>query len=182
VAAAVKPRVPDFHLWIVGDGPIRSALETQVRTLSLTNCVHFIGVQDEVANYMNAADIVALTSDTEGMPGVILEAGILRRPVVATRVGGVSECVLDGQTGILVEQDDETGFAKTLGDLLQRPECLRGLGDAAGKWVEENFTVSHIAEQYEIFYEDTLVRKRSQPSPPGAMQGVPQRQQYDTTS
>src|SRR4029079_872302 len=100
-----------LHLWIVGGGPLRETLERQVHTSLLASSTRFLGVQHQVANYMNAADIVALTSATEGMPAVLLEAGALGLPVVTTRVGGVAECVLDGKTGILVQPSDEAGFA-----------------------------------------------------------------------
>jgi len=159
VIRMAKDRVPDLYLWIVGDGPTHSTLQTLVSQLSLADCVRFCGIQQEVANYMNAADVVALSSDTEGMPAVVLEAGWLRRPTVATRVGGMNECVLDGRTGILIEPNDEPRFAQELAELIQRPERLRVLGDAARDWVEEKFTIGPIAEQYAAFYEAVLARR-----------------------
>ena len=100
VVNAVRRTVPNLYVWIVGEGHMRTSLEKQVQELSLAHCVRFIGVQQDVANDMNAAEVVALTSETEGMPGVILEAGLPRRPVVATSVGGVSECIVNGETGV----------------------------------------------------------------------------------
>ena len=149
-------KVPNLFLWIVGDGPERAALEQQVRTSSLGHCVRFMGVQNEVANYMSAADLVVLTSDTEGMPGVVLEAGLLQRTVVTTRVGGVSECVLNGRTGILIERNDEAAFAEAIIQLLQQPERRQRLGYAAREWVEENFALPRIAEEFDAFYKDVL--------------------------
>jgi glycosyltransferase involved in cell wall biosynthesis len=159
VFARLRGCMTGLFLCIVGGGPTRASLEAQVHALSLESCVRFMGVKEDVASYMNAADVVALTSDTEGMPGVALEAGMLRRPVVATRVGGVSECVLHGQTGLVVEPGDEEGFVQALRSLLEQPERLRRLGDAAGKWTEENFTLARIAQQYEAFYADVLARR-----------------------
>ena len=158
VVAKVQAHVPNLALWIIGDGPTRAALELQVRTLSLDS-VWFGGVKDDVASYMHAANVVTLTSDTEGTPGVVLEAGILKRPVVATRVGGVSECLVDGCTGIVVNRDDETAFADALTALLNDPDLRRRLGCAAGKWIEERFALGQIAEQYEAFYTDVLARR-----------------------
>jgi glycosyltransferase involved in cell wall biosynthesis len=159
IVEQVRRHLPPVCLWLVGDGPLRAALEQQVRALSLEDCVRFIGVQDRVTPYMRAADVVVLTSDTEGMPGVVLEAGWLRRPVVATRVGGVSECVVNGETGLLVEPDDESGFAQALGDLLQRPDRMRELGTRARRWVNEHFTTARAADQYETFYQEVLARR-----------------------
>jgi glycosyltransferase involved in cell wall biosynthesis len=156
VVNTVRQNLPNLHLWIVGEGTMRATLETQARDMSLAPWVRFVGVQQDVASYMNAADVVALTSETEGMPGVLLEAGMLRRPVVATRVGGVSECVVNGETGVLVEPDDEQGFSDALSRLLQQPDDLRRLGNAAGLWIERHFTVGRIASQYQAFYESVL--------------------------
>jgi glycosyltransferase involved in cell wall biosynthesis len=154
--ATVRRSIPDVHLWIVGEGRLRRSLEADVRASGLASCVRFLGVQDHVANYMCAGDLVALTSDTEGMPAVLLEAGLLGLPVVATRVGGVSECVLDGETGIVVPRSDEDGLAGALRDLLLRPAKRREMGDAARTWIERNFTINHVARQYAAFYRQVL--------------------------
>jgi glycosyltransferase involved in cell wall biosynthesis len=153
---AVQRRIPDVHLWIVGGGPVRHSLERQVRASSLAACVRFLGVQGHVANYMSAGDLVALTSDTEGMPAVLLEAGLLGLAVVATRVGGVSECVLDGTTGILVQREDEDALACALHDLLRRPDRRRRLGTMARARIEQHFTMRQIAQQYAAFYRRVL--------------------------
>ena len=158
VINSVRSNVPNVHLWLVGEGEMRAALESQVETLALGCRVRFIGVQKDVASYMNAADVLALTSETEGTPGVILEAGLLRRAVVATCVGGVSECVLNGETGVLVEPSNEAAFTEALTTLLQHPEDLQRLGDTACDWIQRNFTVSLIASQYQAFYQVVLSR------------------------
>ena len=156
VVKTARRTIPNLHLWIVGEGPLRSALEAQVKASSLEPCVRFIGVQNEVSNYMRAADLVALTSDTEGMPAVVLEAGLLERAVVTTRVGGLSECILDGTTGLLVERNDEIGFAQSIVQLFQQPDRLHTLGTTARQWIEDNFVIAQIAEQYEAFYRHVL--------------------------
>jgi glycosyltransferase involved in cell wall biosynthesis len=156
--AVVKRNVPNLHLWIVGGGRLRSDLETQVRALSLAPCVRFVGIRENVADYLSAGDVAALTSDTEGMPAVLLEAGLLGRPVVSTRVGGVSECVVDGRTGLLVEPSDEESLATALCGLLQQPERRRRMGTDARAWVERNFSMGQVAQQYCSFYERVLAR------------------------
>ena len=65
VVNAVRRTVPNLYVWIVGEGHMRTSLEKQVQELSLAHCVRFIGVQQDVANYMNAAEVVALTSETK---------------------------------------------------------------------------------------------------------------------
>jgi glycosyltransferase involved in cell wall biosynthesis len=152
----VRQSIPNLHLWIIGGGRLRDSLEADVRASSLASYVRFLGVQDRVANYMCAGDVVTLTSDTEGMPAVLLEAGLLGLPVVATRVGGIAECVVHGQTGILVHRHDEDALACALRDLLHKPEWRRELGQAARVQVEGNFTMTRIAQQYATFYEQVL--------------------------
>ena len=83
----------------------------------------------------------ALTSDTEGIPGVILEAGLMGLPVVATRVGGVPECVLANETGILIDTDDEEGLAEAVLMLLKNPLKRKEMGKRAERWISENFTI-----------------------------------------
>jgi glycosyltransferase involved in cell wall biosynthesis len=153
-----RRRVPDLHLWIVGGGPLRNQLEAEVRASELASYVRFLGVQEHVADCMSAGDILALTSDTEGMPAVLLEAGLLGLPVVATRVGGVSECVRHGETGILVRCDDREGLANALRDLLEQPDRRSRFGAAARAWIERNFTMTRIAPQYAAFYQRVLAR------------------------
>jgi glycosyltransferase involved in cell wall biosynthesis len=157
-AETVRQTLPNLHLWIVGDGPLRRTLDAQLCGSPLAPAVRFLGVQDQVANYISAGDVVCLPSDTEGMPAVLLEAGLLGRAVVATRVGGVSECVLDGTTGLLVEAGDKDGLARALSELLQRPDLRCRFGSAARAWIEQHFTMGRIAEQYCRFYRHVLAR------------------------
>jgi len=152
-AANVLRAIPDLHVWIIGSGPLRRELEAEARALTLDSRVRFLGVKKNVADYMAAGDVVALTSDTEGMPATVLEAGLLGLPVVATRVGGLSECVLDGETGILVDRNNEDGLANALRDLLLQPERRQQMGRAAHEWVERNFLMSQVARRYSAFYE-----------------------------
>lgn len=148
--------VPDAHLWLVGDGPLRGELERHAEELSVTPCVHFLGTQANVATFMKAADLFLLTSDSEGMPAVILEAGLLGLPVVATRVGGLPESVLDGKTGVLVDPQDEEGLFCAVLRLLQNLQDATALGSSATAWVRANFTMDVIAQRYVTFYNTVL--------------------------
>ena len=78
-----------------------------------------------------AADIVVNTSDSEGTPLALIEAGATGRPVVATRVGGVEDVVVDGVTGWLVDRDDEAAFAERIGRLVDDPGMRARMGEAA---------------------------------------------------
>jgi glycosyltransferase involved in cell wall biosynthesis len=105
--------VEGAHLLVAGDGPERPALE--VRTAAtLGERAHFAGVLPGPADALAAADVVVSCSRTEGMPGVLIEAGLSGRPAVATDVGGVAEIVRDGETGLLVRPGDVGGLTAAL--------------------------------------------------------------------
>lgn len=152
----VRNKLDSAHLWIVGDGPLRSTLEQQAADMGLCENTQFLGVQSDVASYIAAADLFLLTSDTEGTPGVLLEAGLLGLTAVATAVGGVAECVIDGQTGIVIDPNDEAGFADAVISLLQEPPRRAEMGQCAQEWVRKHYTIEKITKQYVEFYHQVL--------------------------
>jgi glycosyltransferase involved in cell wall biosynthesis len=156
VTEKISKLIHNLQVWIVGDGPQREQLALQANAANLNNMVHFLGIQENVASFMAAADLFILTSDTEGIPAVILEAGSQGLPVVATRVGGMSECVLNGETGLLVEPQDEIGMTAAIVALLHDPARRHVMGQTAKTWVRENFAMNKIAQQYLAFYEQVL--------------------------
>jgi glycosyltransferase involved in cell wall biosynthesis len=150
----------NLRVWIVGDGVLRNELEAYAHKLGIDWCVLFLGSQEDVASLYHAADLHVLTSDTEGIPGVVLEAALAGLPSVATRVGGVMDCILDGKTGLLINPDDENGFAKAIAELLRDSEKRKAMGEAARNWVVDKFSIEKISAKYLIFYNE-LLRNRS---------------------
>lgn len=160
VASAVAAGGADVDLWLVGEGPERDRLTEQSRSLANRLSVRLLGACDDVATYMAAADLLLLTSDTEGVPGVVLEAGCLGLPAVATRVGGVAECVQDGVTGLLADPEDEDALSAAVAKLIRDPEERRRLGDAAQRRTLERFTIGPIADRYLALYARVLNARR----------------------
>ncbi|MBX3466794.1 MAG: glycosyltransferase family 4 protein [Planctomycetes bacterium] len=154
--AAALPGLEAACWWIVGDGPLGPALRAQAEAAGLAGRARFFGAQEELAPFYEAADVVVLTSDTEGTPAVLLEAGLAGRPVVATRVGGVPEVILDGETGLLVEREDEVGLASAIAGLLADEPRRRSLGERARDRVAARHAMPIIADAYERFYRRTL--------------------------
>ena len=105
VAIDAVARLDGVHLLVVGDGPQVTPSRDQARKTA-PGRVHLVGSMPGPTEALAAADLVVLTSRTEGMPGVLIEAGLSGRAAVATDVGGVSEIVRDGETGVLVPLDD----------------------------------------------------------------------------
>ena len=147
VAVAATGRLDGTWLLVAGDGPDRDALAAQAGT-DAPGRVVFAGVTAGPGPVLAAADAVVLPSRTEGMPGVLIEAGLAGRPAVASAVGGVGEVVADGETGVLVPPGDVTalaaGLARALGPDGQalgraaRDRCLARfeIGAAGALWAE----------------------------------------------
>ena len=119
--------VPEAHLSIVGDGPDRVRLEQLRDELGLAERVRFLGPlpRSEALGLMRAADVVILSSAWENFPHGVVEALAVGTPVVATRVGGVPEIVVDGENGLLVEPGDAAAFGAALRRILD-DDALRG--------------------------------------------------------
>ena len=146
-------QVSPLRLWLIGDGPLRNRLEQLSNELKIQELVQFLGTKDQIASYLAAADVFVLTSDTEGIPGVVLEAGFMGLPVVATRVGGVPECIVEGRSGYMVDPDNEEEFVSKLVHLLRSPKQRMEIGIYAQEWVRNNFTLDAIVPKYIEFYE-----------------------------
>jgi glycosyltransferase involved in cell wall biosynthesis len=148
--------VPDLYGWLLGDGPERPELETQVAHLGLTERIRFLGYRERVGDFINAAEFLVLTSDTEGIPAVVLEAGYLGRPTVGPRVGGMQECVLHEETGLLVTPGDEEQLVSRVIDLARDHERRKALGAKAHSWSRDHFSIERIGAQYETFFLSLL--------------------------
>jgi len=142
--AILKGRGINFRCVLIGDGPSRAELEQQRSNYGLERFVDFRGAvnQTEVLRWWQRADIGVLTSDNEGMPVSLMEAAACGVPVVATRVGGIPELVLDGVTGLLSAAGDAEAFADALERLLQNPEMRWRLGASARKRAEQEFSLT----------------------------------------
>jgi glycosyltransferase involved in cell wall biosynthesis len=154
--SAVKVADADARLLVVGDGPLRAALEGVSKELGIAEDVRFLGIRRDVPSLLRAADLFAIASDTEGTPGALLEAGLIGLPAVATRVGGVPECVIDGTTALLVDREDAAGLARAMLHLLRDARQARMIGEAARRHVTESFGIDRIAAEYLEFYREIL--------------------------
>jgi sugar transferase (PEP-CTERM/EpsH1 system associated) len=157
--ARLRRERPDAHLTLVGDGPERAALGDRARASDLAGSVHFVGARRDVALVLPAFDVFALSSTSEGISLTLLEAAATGLPIVATRVGGNAEIVIDGATGMLVSPGDPAAFAAALGALSRRADRA-ALGLAGRAHVERRFSVEKMARAYQDLYAEVLHQHR----------------------
>ena len=139
----------DFVCDIIGDGPLRETLQAKIEQLDLSSRVNLLGSlsQGAVLEKLQTADIFALASTTDAQgatdvfPTVILEAMASGRPVVSTRLAGIPELVVDGQTGMLAPPGDSNRLAHALEQLLRDPELRLCFGNAGRLRIEQHFRI-----------------------------------------
>jgi glycosyltransferase involved in cell wall biosynthesis len=153
VAARLRELVPRAVHLMAGDGPLRPLVQRAVRRRGLSDTVRLLGSRADVGDLLAAADALLLTSRTEGLPGALVEAGMVGLPAVAVRVGGVAEVVADGVTGRLVEAGDLEGLARALAEVLGDPALRRRMGDAARRRCQA-FTIEAVAGRYLALYAE----------------------------
>jgi glycosyltransferase involved in cell wall biosynthesis len=129
-AALVVRDVPDARVVIAGEGELRASLERQIRERDLEKHVFLAGFRPDVLAVHKAFDIFVMSSVTEGLGTSLLDAMACGKPVVATRVGGIPEVVVDGETGILVAPRDHEGMARAIATLLENEPLRRRMGEA----------------------------------------------------
>jgi glycogen(starch) synthase len=153
---SVVARFPKARLVIAGDGAQRAALEQYASQLNLQGSVDFVGwvPPDDVPALMNRSTVVVIPSRNEGLPNVAKEAALMRRPIVATNVGGIPEAVVHGQSGLLVDKDDADALAKAITFLLEHPKAAAKMGSFGRSYTEQVFSLERYIDAY-----DTLYRK-----------------------
>jgi L-malate glycosyltransferase len=144
------------RLLMVGDGPERSAAEWLAHSKGIQHAVQFLGKQESVNELLPLADLILMPSEMESFGLAALEGMACQVPAIATRVGGVSELVDDGETGRLFEVGDVEGMAGAAIDLLSHPEKLREMGLAARRTAQARFCASRIIPRYVEYYEKVL--------------------------
>ncbi len=157
--ASIVDRFPRARLVIAGDGPARSFLENQVAELGLRHSVEFVGwvPPEKVPSLLNAATVVIMPSHREGLPSVALEAALMARPVVATRVGGLPEVVLHQKTGLLIDDKDQEALAEAMLFLLNHPDTATAFGAAASRRVREVFSFERYVDAYDALYKKLII-------------------------
>jgi glycosyltransferase involved in cell wall biosynthesis len=141
---------------VAGDGELRAELEAYVAELRLAERVIFTGWRRDLPRIYADLDVVALSSLNEGTPVSLIEAMAAAKPVVATRVGGVSDVILDKESGYLVQSKDAEGLARGILDLLQAPDRAREMGLAGRAAVHPKYASETMLANIEKLYLELL--------------------------
>jgi glycosyltransferase involved in cell wall biosynthesis len=148
-----------FEAMIVGEGPDRRELEQEIRRLGLAAQVQLAGERSDVQKLLARADVFVLSSASEGLPVSVLEAMAASLPVVAARVGGVPEVVLDGRTGVLFRPRDPEELAAALERLVAQPALRRRLGSAGRARAEACFDLEPFRRAHLELYSRELAKR-----------------------
>jgi glycosyltransferase involved in cell wall biosynthesis len=159
-AKQVVERRRDAAVVIVGEGRLKDRLLRLRSDLGLTGAVHFIGFVPQAHRLLPGFDLLTLSSRTEGLGTIVLDAGLAGVPVVATAAGGLREAVLDGQTGLLAPVANAGALAASLLRLLDDPALAERLARAARRRTETEFTVADMTTRYVEIYESLLAGSR----------------------
>ncbi|MBU6157932.1 MAG: glycosyltransferase family 4 protein [Bacteroidetes bacterium] len=138
---------------LAGDGPLKSSLIEWVEDNKLGEVFHFCGYVQDVSTVLAASDVLLLTSDTEGLPGVVLEAAMAGLPSVAADVGGVQQCIIHGKTGFFCPPSDIEQFTQYVSTLMDNESLRAEMGNHARENVIANFSIESLTNKYLCFFE-----------------------------
>lgn len=163
--AGVVRRLPATVHLIAGDGPMRGQLVSEIRCLGLEENVRLLGVRSDIGDLLAASDALLFASRVdgmEGMPAVVIEAGIAGLPVAGYAIAGVPEVVLDGVTGLLCADGHRSELADNLERLLIDERLRAQLGEAARARCSKSYEIAGIASRYvQLYQQISELRMRS---------------------
>lgn len=154
----IKEHRNDFLLLLAGTGEEDDKLKNMVKDYGLEDSVVFLGFVKENLSFFNAIDLNLLTSISESFPYVILEAAKMKKPSIATSVGGLGEMIRYGIDGYLVEVNDYKALAEKIEFLMDNRDVLEKFGRSIYNRVNENFSSQAMAKTQEEIYADILRR------------------------
>jgi glycosyltransferase involved in cell wall biosynthesis len=156
VVIEIENRGLDIEFFIAGDGELLESSKARIAANNLP--VKVLGWQSNIEKVLSAADIVVLTSDNEGTPLSLIQAGMAGLPVVSTRVGSVPEVVLDGVTGMITSLDVQE-IADAIENLAKSAELRNRMGAAAQDFTLSNFGIDRLVHDHEQLYKKLLANR-----------------------
>jgi glycosyltransferase involved in cell wall biosynthesis len=165
-AALISAKHPSAHFLVIGQpSPVDNLayleeLMARAQQLGLGERVIFTGLRSDVPALLSAVDVSVMPSLNEALSNVLLESMAAGAPVVATEVGGTSEALSDGHTGLLIPPANPTVMAAAIDRLLSDPALARTLGGRARQAIADKFSLDRMVAATAVVYEDLLARKQ----------------------
>jgi glycosyltransferase involved in cell wall biosynthesis len=152
----IKKAIPDAVLLIAGHDPFayRDELERLIDSLALNEEVRLVGFQSDIASFLGALDVFAFATHSEGFGQVVIEAMAAGKPTVVTKVPPLTEIVIDGETGILVEPGNPVAFAQAISQLLLDSDKSQAMGERGKQRVYRYFSSDRMCEETFSLYEE----------------------------
>ncbi len=152
----VVSKFANVKLLLIGEDEFEGELQMKAKDFLIDKNILFLGKRDDVSSLLCLADICVLPSLSEGMSNAILEYMAAAKPVIATRVGGNPENVIDGQTGYLIEPKNSQSLAEAINKLLSDQALRESFGAKGRDRVGEVFSLKEMINKYEEFYDRLL--------------------------
>ena len=147
---------PQLCCLFVGEGELHDTLQRMAMDLGVERSCRFVGIREDIAEILAAADVVVLPSLSEGFPFVLLEALAMGCPVVASQVNGVPELIEDHKTGLLVPPRDPQALATAIREVLSDSTAASKMGAAGRAVVQERFTVDHMVANTTAIFDAAM--------------------------
>jgi glycosyltransferase involved in cell wall biosynthesis len=171
IAYVLKNSSQSVKAFIIGDGDTRQSLESKANELGIPfttagdafdsqKPLIFTSWRTDIDVINAGLDIICLTSLNEGTPVSLIEAQASGTPIVSTKVGGIKDIVIEGETALLSNINDTTGFCKNLLQLVEYPELREGMSNKGIKWVNERYSVQRLAIDFRSLYYQLLEQRK----------------------
>lgn len=155
--AVINKQLPNTKLLVIGTGPEMDNLVEQAGRLHIRDSVIFTGFVDEIVSFFHTMDIFLLASLKESIPMVIYEAMLCEKPVVATNVGGISEVIEDGKTGIIIPSANSGIMSQKILQLIHNPEMKKKIAREGKKLAQTEITAINMTRNIEKVYNDLYI-------------------------
>ncbi len=156
IAAApmIMARCPEARFLLFGKGPLEEEIRRQCSRIGIADQVIFAGFRHDLARILPCLDVVVHPATLEGLGVSLLQAAAAGVPIVASRVGGIPEVVMDGFSGILIDPEDTGELVNSVTRLLSEPELARLLGERGRRIAIEDFSIDAMVKRYLYLYRD----------------------------
>lgn len=161
-AAEILKDRKDVYFLLAGDGPDREKLENQAKELGIKDHIIFLGFVTDIYSFYNAIDINVLASRSESFPYALLEGARMKKATVSSKVGGISDLILEGETGYLAEAKNPQELAEKIKLLIDNPDLRKELGDNLNEYARTNFSKDSMKNRHIAIYEDVLKRRKAE--------------------